>query len=119
MTRVKRGTTKHRRHSKTLKLAKGYYSARRRRYKAAKEAVLHANMYAYAHRRERKGDFRKLWILRIGAASRTLGLTYGQLVNGLSRAGIQINRKVLADLAVREPTTFSQLVEKAKQALPS
>ena len=117
MTRIKRGVTKHRRHKKILKLAKGYYSARRRRYRAAKEAVLHAHMYAYAHRRERKGDFRKLWILRIGAASRDLGLTYSQFTNGLSRASIQVNRKLLADLAVREPNTFSQLVEKAKEAL--
>ena len=98
-------------------MARGHYSTRHRLYKRARESVLHALMYSYAHRRERKGDFRRLWVLRIGIAASNLGLSYSKFIHGLKRAGIDINRKVMADLAVREPETFAQLVEKARGAL--
>ena len=117
MVRVKRGVTKHRRHKKVLKQVKGHYSARHRHYKRAHESLIHAGMYAYAHRRERKGDFRRLWVLRIGAACRALGLPYNRFINGLKKAGVALDRKVLADLAVKEPDAFRQLVERAKGAL--
>ncbi|MSP79248.1 MAG: 50S ribosomal protein L20 [Dehalococcoidia bacterium] len=119
MARVKRGVTKHRRHKAVLTAAKGYYGARRRHYKVAKEQVLHSLVYAFAHRRERKADMRKLWIVRISAACRAAGMSYSQFMNGLTRAQIDVNRKVLAELAVNQPTNFIQLVEKAKAALPA
>ena len=119
VARVKRGVTKHRRHQEVLKEAKGFYSSRRRHFKAAKEAVLHARQYAYAHRRERKGDMRKLWILRIGAACRALDISYSQFIDGLAKAQVTVNRKVLAAFAAEEPATFAQLVERAKAALGS
>lgn len=118
MARVKRGMTKSRRHRKVLEQARGFKGARGRHYKPAREGVLHAMMYAYAHRRERKGDFRKLWILRINAAARDLGLSYSQFINGLKHAGVGLDRKNLAALAVDEPASFAQLVETAKAALP-
>ena len=117
MARVKRGVTKHRRHQAILEEAKGFYSSRRRHFKAAKEAVLHARQYAYAHRRERKGDMRKLWIVRIGAACRSLDMSYSQFIAGLVKAEIEVNRKVLADLAINQPSSFAQIVEKSKAAL--
>ena len=117
MARVKRGVTKHRRHKEVLRLAKGYQGSRRNHLKAAKENELHALAYAYAHRRERKGDMRKLWIVRIGAAARSLGMPYSRLINGLQRADIRLDRKALAALAVEEPATFAQIVEKARAVL--
>ena len=115
MARVKRGVTKRRRHKKILALAKGYQGASHRSYKWAKEAVIHAWSHAYRHRRQRKGDFRSLWILRIGAASRQMGLTYSQFVHGLKIANVDINRKMLAEMAVRDPKAFGDLVTIAQQ----
>ena len=117
MARVKRGTVKRRKHNAIRKLVKGHYSVRHRHYRKAKEDLLHAMRYAYVHRRERKGDFRRLWVIRIGAASRSLGLNYSTFMHGLKEAGIDVNRKMLADLAVREPEAFAQLAEKARDAL--
>ena len=117
MARVKRGVTKRRRHKKVLSLARGFHASSHRNYKWAKEALIHAWSHAYRHRRERKGDFRRLWILRIGAASRQLGLNYSQLVYGLKNANVQINRKMLADMAVVDPQGFEKLVTVAKEHL--
>ena len=114
MARVKRGVTKRRRHKKILALARGYRGSSSRNYKWAKEAVIHAWSHAYRHRRERKGDFRRLWILRINAAARQAGITYHQLIHGLRVANVEINRKMLADLAVRDPKAFDDLVVVAK-----
>lgn len=116
MPRVKRGVTKHRRHHKVMLLVRGYRGARRSSFKRANEALLHASSYAYRHRRQRKGDFRSLWIVRIGAAARAAGMNYSQFMNGLKRANIELDRKVLADMAVRDSEGFAQLVEKAKAA---
>ncbi len=115
MARVKRGVTKRRRHKKILSLARGYRASSHRNYKWAKEALIHAWSHAYRHRRERKGDFRRLWILRIGAASRQLGLTYSQFVHGLHKANIEIDRKMLADMAVNDPQGFEKLVTVARE----
>ena len=114
MPRVKRGVTSHRRHKKVLALTKGHRATRHSLYKRAHESMLHALSYAYAHRRERKGDMRRLWILRVSAASRSQGLTYGQFIDGLKKSGVEINRKMLADMAVREPESFANLVTIAK-----
>ena len=114
MPRVKRGVTSHRRHKKVLALTKGHRATRHSLYKRARESMIHALSYAYAHRRERKGDMRRLWILRVSAASRSQGLTYGQFIDGLRKSGIEINRKMLADMAVREPEAFANLVTMAK-----
>ena len=114
MPRVKRGVTTHRRHKKVLALTKGQRASRHKLYRRAHEAMMHSLSYAYAHRRERKGDMRRLWILRINAASRAQGLTYGHFIDGLKKAGIEVNRKMLADMAVKEPETFTNLVELAK-----
>src|SRR5574338_749149 len=116
MPRVKRGVTARARHKKILGLAKGHKGQRHRVFRRANESVLHALDYAYAHRRERKGDFRKLWIARINAAARINGTTYSRLIDALSKAGIAIDRKLLADLAVREPQGFAALVRKAAAA---
>ncbi len=110
MPRVKRGTTRHNRHKKVLAMTKGQRATKHSLYRRAHEAMLHSLNYAYIHRRERKGDMRRLWILRINAASRLQGLTYSQFVHGLAKAGIEINRKMLADMAVREPESFANLV---------
>ena len=115
MTRVKRGVTKRRRHKKILSLARGFHGSSHRNYKWAREALIHAWSHAYRHRRERKGDFRKLWIIRIGAAARQLGLTYGQFVHGLKVANVEIDRKALADMAVRDPQGFQKLVAVAQE----
>jgi large subunit ribosomal protein L20 len=115
LARVKRGVTKRRRHKKILSLARGYRASSHRNYKWAKEALIHAWTHAYRHRRERKGDFRSLWIVRIGAASRQLGLTYSQLIHGLKGANIEIDRKMLADLAARDPQGFERIVAIAKE----
>ncbi len=117
MARVKRGVTKRRRHKKVLAQTKGHAGARSRSYKRARESLLHALYYAYCHRRERKADFRALWIARINAAARAHGLSYSRFINGLKRAGVELDRKVLADLAVADPQAFSRLVEQAKAAL--
>jgi large subunit ribosomal protein L20 len=117
VARVKRGTNKRRRHKKVLAQVKGHVGARHRSYRRAHESLIHALYYAYEHRRDRKGQFRRLWIARINAAARLHGLSYSRLVDGLKRAGIELDRKVLADLAVREPQTFAELAAKARQAL--
>ncbi len=117
MSRVKRGTTGHARHKKVIKAAKGYYGRRKNTFRAANQAVEKAGQYAYRDRRRKKRNFRSLWIQRINAATRELGFTYGRFIDGLGKAGIEIDRKVLADLAVREPEAFKALVEKAKAAL--
>lgn len=115
MARIKRGVTKHRRHKKIISLARGYRGSSHRNYKWAKEALIHAWSHAYRHRRERKGDFRSLWITRIGAATRQLGLTYSQFVYGLKNANVEINRKMLAEMAVRDPAGFEKLVSVAQE----
>lgn len=117
MPRVKRGVTAHKRHKKVLKQAKGYYGARSRVYRVAKQAVIKAGQYAYRDRRQRKRQFRALWITRINAAARENGLSYSRLIAGLKKASIEIDRKVLADLAVHEKEAFSAIAEKAKTAL--
>ncbi|MDP6127721.1 MAG: 50S ribosomal protein L20 [Dehalococcoidales bacterium] len=114
MPRVKRGVTARKRHKKVLALTKGHRATKHSLYRRAHESMLKSLAYAYAHRRERKGDMRRLWISRVNAASRANGLTYGQLIDGLRKSGIEINRKVLADMAVREPEAFSSLVTTAK-----
>jgi large subunit ribosomal protein L20 len=113
MPRVKRGVTARARHKKILGMAKGHKGQRHRVFRRANESVLHALDYAYRHRRERKADFRKLWIARINAAARLNGTTYSRLIDGLNKAGIQIDRKVLADLAVREPAAFAAIAQRA------
>lgn len=113
MSRVKRGVTTRARHKKIIGMARGHKGQRHRVFRRANESVLHALDYAYRHRRERKGDFRKLWIARINAAARLNGTTYSRLIDGLNKAGVQVDRKVLADLAVREPQAFKAIVEKA------
>lgn len=115
MPRVKRGVTTHHRHKKILALTKGHRATKHSLYRRAHESMLHSLSYAYKHRRERKGDMRRLWILRINAASRAQGLKYGEFMNSLKQAGIEINRKMLADLAVREPEAFANLVSIAKE----
>jgi len=117
MARVKRGVTAKARHKKVLKKAKGYYGARSRSYRIARQAVFKAGQYAYRDRRNRKRDFRRLWITRINAASKELGVSYSVLMNGLQRAGIELDRKILADLAVRDKAAFAAIVERAKSAL--
>lgn len=117
MARVKSGVTTHRKHKKILKLAKGYWGAKSKQYKAANEAVMKALAYAYVGRKLRKRDFRRLWIARINAASRMNGLSYSKLINGLKKAGVEINRKMLAEMAVNDSKAFSRLVEVAKQQM--
>jgi len=114
MARVKRGVTARRRHKKILKRAKGYRGARSKIFRVANQAVMRALMFSYAHRKLRKRDFRKLWIARINAAARQNGLSYNRFINGLKKAGVEINRKMLADLAVNDTQAFSDLVEIAK-----
>ena len=116
MPRVKRGVTASRRHKKILKQAKGYYGARSRVFRVAKQAVIKAGQYAYRDRRNRKRQFRALWIQRINAGARINGMSYSRFVGGLKKAGIEIDRKVLADLAVHEKAAFAAIVEKAKAA---
>ena len=114
MPRVKRGVTTRRRHKKVLALTKGHRATRHTLYRRAHESMLKSLSYAYAHRRERKGDMRRLWISRVNAASRANGLTYSQFMDGLKKSGVEINRKILADMAVREPQAFADLVTLAK-----
>ena len=117
MSRVKRGVVAHRRHKKILKQAKGYYGARSRIFRVAKQAVTKSGQYAYRDRRQRKRQFRALWITRINAQSRANGLSYSRLINGLKKADITLDRRVLADLAVHDKPAFSAVVEQAKAAL--
>jgi len=117
MSRVKRGVTAHRRHKRVLALTKGHHGQRHRLIKRANESMMHALRYNYVDRRDRKSDFRELWIMRINAASRLHGLTYSRLVHGLKLAGIELDRKSLADLAVTRPDAFEQLAGQAKAAL--
>ena len=117
MARVKRGTTTHARHKKVLKASKGFYGRTSTTYRAALERLEKSLQYAYRDRRNKKRDFRALWIQRINAGAREAGLTYSQLVNGLKRAGIALDRKVLADLAAREPQAFQAVVAQAQAAL--
>lgn len=117
MARVKRGVIARRRHKKVLKQAKGYYGARSRVFRVAKQAIIKAGQYAYRDRRQRKRQFRALWIARINAGARMNGLSYSRFIAGLKKAAIEIDRKVMADLAVHDKAVFAQLVEKAKAAL--
>ncbi len=117
MSRVKRGVTAHRRHKKILRMAKGHRGSRHKIFRRANESVLHALDYAYRDRRDRKGQFRRLWIMRINAAARQQGLTYGRLIDGLSKAGVAVDRKLLADLAVRDTAAFAAIAAQAKAAL--
>ena len=117
MARVKRGVQAHRRHKKILARAKGYYGARSRVYRVAFQAVIKAGQYAYRDRRQKKRQFRALWIVRINAAARLYDLSYSRFINGLSKAGIKVDRKVMADLAVHDIAAFGQLAEEEKAAL--
>ena len=119
MARVKRSVHAKKKRREILTQAKGYYGSRSRRYKVAKEQVMHSGMYAYRDRRDRKAQFRRLWIARIGAGARQHGLSYSRFIHGLGLAGIELDRKMLADMAVRDPAAFGQLVEAAKAALPA
>jgi large subunit ribosomal protein L20 len=119
MARVKRGVTAHAKHKKVLKAAKGFYGRRKNTIRIAKQAVEKANQYAYRDRKRRKRTFRALWIQRLNAAVRPFGLTYSRFIDGLSRAEIMVDRKVLSDLAIREPAAFQAIVEKVKGALPA
>jgi large subunit ribosomal protein L20 len=117
MSRVKRGVTSHARHKKVLEAAKGYYGRRKNTIRIAKQAVEKAGQYQYRDRRVRKRNFRALWIQRINAATRELGMTYGRFIDGLNKAGIEVDRKVLSDIAIHEPEAFKALVGKAQAAI--
>jgi large subunit ribosomal protein L20 len=119
MARVKRSVHAKKKRRETLEKAKGYTGTRRKRYRAAKEQVMHSGMYAFRDRRDRKAQFRRLWITRINAACRPLDISYSRFMNGLKVSGIEVDRKILADLAVRDPKAFESLVDKAKAALAS
>jgi large subunit ribosomal protein L20 len=119
MARVKRGVTSHAKHKKVLKAAKGYYGRRKNTIRIAKQAVEKANQYAFRDRKRRKRTFRALWIQRINAAVRPFGLNYSKFIDGLAKSGLMIDRKVLSDLAIREPAAFEAIVQKAKSALPA
>lgn len=117
MSRIKRGVTARKRHKAILKMAKGHKGPRHKVFRRANESVIHALDYAYRDRRDRKGQFRRLWIMRINAAARQHDLTYSGFMNGVSKAGVDLDRKVLADIAVREPEAFASIAEQAKAAL--
>ena len=117
MTRVKGGTISRARHKKALKMAKGYFGSKHKLYKTAKEQVRHSLMYAYRDRRTKKRDFRKLWITRINAACRNNDISYSRFINGLNKAGIAVNRKMLSEIAIDNPKAFSELVKQAKAGL--
>ena len=119
MARVKRAVNAHKKRRVVLERAEGYRGQRSRLYRKAKEQVTHSLVYAYRDRRAKKGEFRRLWIQRINAASRQNGLTYNRLIQGLNLAGVEVDRRILADLAVNNPETFAALVETAKKALPA
>ena len=118
MARIKRSVHAKKKRREVLSSAKGYTGSRRVRYRAAKEQVHHSGVYAYRDRRDRKGQFRRLWIVRINAAVRPHGLSYSRFVSGLKAAGVEVDRKILADLAVHDPAAFALLVQQAKDALP-
>lgn len=115
MARIKGGFTARHRHKKILKLAKGYRGAKSKLYRPAHEQVMHSLAYAYAHRRKRKGDFRKIWIARINAATRNNDMSYSRFISGLKKAGVEVNRKILADMAIHDEAAFTQLVAVAKE----
>ena len=117
MSRVKRGVAAHARHKKVIKAAKGYYGRRKNTIRTAKQAVEKAGQYAYRDRKAKKRNFRALWIQRINAASREHGMTYGRFINGLGKAGVEVDRKVLSELAISEPAAFKALVDRAQSAL--
>jgi large subunit ribosomal protein L20 len=119
MPRVKRGVTAKARHKKIMKLAKGYYGARSRTYRIARQAVIKAGQYAYRDRRQKKRQFRALWITRINAQARECGLSYSRLIDGLKKASIELDRKILADMAVHDKVAFAAVAEQAKAALAS
>jgi large subunit ribosomal protein L20 len=119
MARVKRGVTSHAKHKKVLKAAKGFHGRRKNTIRIAKQAVEKANQYAYRDRKRRKRTFRALWIQRLNAAVRPFGLNYSRFIDGLGRAGVMVDRKVLSDLAIREPAVFQAIVDKVKAALPA
>lgn len=119
MARVKRGVTAHHRHKRLFRLTRGFWGGRHRLYRTAREAVLHSLSYAYRDRRVRKRDFRKLWITRINAAARLNGLPYNRLISGLKAAGVALDRKMLADIAVHDAAGFSALVAQAREHLPA
>jgi large subunit ribosomal protein L20 len=119
LPRVKGGIVTHRRHKKVLKLTKGHKATRHSLFRRAHESMLHALSYAYVHRRDRKGDMRRLWIIRINAAARAEGLSYSQFMDGLRKANVEINRKALADMAVNDPSSFSKLLSLASAKLKS
>ena len=117
MARVKTGVVKRRRHKKILKLARGFYSGRRKHFRKAKELLEKSLVYAYRDRRRKKRDFRRLWIIRINAACRLNGISYSRFINGLSKANIDLDRNILADMAMSDPEAFAAVVTKAKEAL--
>ena len=117
MARVKRAVNAHKKRRKVLRLAKGYFGAKSKQYKTASQAVMRSMSYAYVGRRLKKRDFRKLWIIRINAAARLNGLSYSRLINGLKLAGVEINRKMLADMAINDPAAFTAVVDFAKKKL--
>jgi large subunit ribosomal protein L20 len=117
MARVKRGVTARRRHKKVIKLAKGYYNARRKVFRVAKQAVTKAQQYAYIGRKQKKRQFRSLWIVRINAAARLHGMSYSRFMNGLLKANVTLDRKALADIAIHDPAAFGAIAEQAKRAL--
>lgn len=117
MARVRRGVTKHRRHKAVLEAASGYRGSRSRHFRTAKEQLLHSMTYAYRDRRDRKGQFRRLWIARINAAARANGISYSRFIQGLSTAGIEVDRKMLAEVAISDPASFAVLAETAKQSV--
>ena len=117
MTRVSAGSTRKTRHKKVLKMTKGHQGVRHRLYKSAKESLLHALSYSYAHRRKKKNDLRRLWNIKINAAARANGISYNQFIHGLKIADVNVNRKILATLAVSDPETFNVFIDQAKSAL--
>ena len=117
MTRIKRGVTKRRRHKKVLKATKGHQGVRHTLYRRAHESLIHAMQYSYAHHKERKGDMRKLWNIRINAAARLNGTSYSKLIHGLKLAGIDVNRKMLSEIAIRDPEAFAAIANRAKEQL--
>tara|TARA_Y100000588_G_scaffold216992_1_gene230880 strand:- start:793 stop:1161 length:369 start_codon:yes stop_codon:yes gene_type:complete len=119
LTRVKGGVVRRRRHKKILSMTKGHQGVRHRLFRRANESMLHAQQYAFDHRRQKKGDMRRIWNVRINAAARMNGISYSELIHGLALAEVDINRKVLSELAVSEPEAFAEIVSKAKDALDS
>ena len=117
MTRIKRGQSRHRRHKNVLRMTKGHQGVRHTLYRRAHESMIHALQYAYAHRKEKKGDMRRLWNIRINAAARANEISYSQLMHGLRLAGVEVNRKMLADMAIRDPESFTQIASRAKEQL--